>query len=155
MSGLMSRRKGTRAEYKIRDHLRSLGYETYRVPLSGASEGFKCDVVARKGGITYTLEVKSRRSAFRTIYKFFRARKDSSESTRILYPNGTLIAVSTSFEQCKETGPSAVFTPMNGFEKWEVRACVSLLRHHQWLQGAQYLVIIDNNQPPLYIRYWI
>lgn len=43
--GKKEREKGIRAELKIRDAFRNAGFHSWRVPLSGAAEGFKSDVL--------------------------------------------------------------------------------------------------------------
>jgi hypothetical protein len=59
--GRSQRRRGKRAEYKIRDIIKRAGYDAKRVPLSGAS-WLKGDVVATINGKQIFIEVKSRRS---------------------------------------------------------------------------------------------
>lgn len=71
MSGLKSRRKGRRVEYLLRDELRvKYGMQADRVPLSGASQGFKGDirVIPEHGAPPEYIEVKVRQNEFKEIY---------------------------------------------------------------------------------------
>lgn len=68
MSGRKSRNKGRRGEYGVRDYLREQGWEADRVPLSGASQGFKGDIRARKDNKEITIEVKVRAGGFDILY---------------------------------------------------------------------------------------
>ena len=63
--GKRSIRKGKRVEYLVRDAFRELGFECYRVPSSGNSQGFKGDLVLE--GL-FRVEVKARRDGFKTLY---------------------------------------------------------------------------------------
>lgn len=60
MSGRSSRSKGNRREREVVQRLRDMGVEAKRVPLSGAAEGFKGDVLAELGPHTLRFEVKAR-----------------------------------------------------------------------------------------------
>ena len=55
--GRSQRRRGRRAEYKVRDLFRSLGWKAERVPISGAGS-IKGDVIAHKGSLKVVVEVK-------------------------------------------------------------------------------------------------
>ena len=55
------KRKGTRVEREMVKRLHALG-EAYRIPLSGAIEGFKGDIKVNLNGRWYTAEVKARKS---------------------------------------------------------------------------------------------
>lgn len=72
MGGRMSRNKGLRVEREVKEILRTIGFkDAVRVPLSGASEGFKGDVVYTDTYLNKqkTVEVKARKHGFKTIYK--------------------------------------------------------------------------------------
>lgn len=64
--GLFSRRKGQREERDVVKLHKAHGFEAKRVPLSGASEGFKGDVIVH--GLTG--ESKLRASGFKQIYSW-------------------------------------------------------------------------------------
>lgn len=141
MGGRMSRNKGKRAEYLVRDYLRSIGFtDAVRVPLSGASEGFKGDVVfTNKQGKKFTVEVKSRASAFKTIYEHY-------VNKIVLHPSlGTIVVYNT------QDDPNGIFTDevdvrnQRDFKQFET---LNDLR-----QGADILAIKDNNKPILFIEF--
>lgn len=96
--GRASRQKGMRGEYVLRDHLRSLGKDAVRVPLSGASEGFKGDVVIQSTGETF--EMKSRKCSFGTIYSAYFMMKGPKDKLAFNL-DGVCIAIGTSFEEVK------------------------------------------------------
>lgn len=156
MGGLMSRRKGQRIEYVIRDYLRNLKIynDVFRVPLSGSSEGFKSDVVARKGDLVETFEVKARASDFESIYKLFAANKDETRSFRFVVGSGVnapLVAISEDFLEVRRYD-----VPFFGIEtdKKNTKTYNKILRMANLLQGADYLVIKGNHRHPLFIKYW-
>ena len=60
----MQRDKGNRVEREIVNYLKENGIEAKRVPLSGASEGFKGDILI--GDLK--AEVKARKDGFKQIY---------------------------------------------------------------------------------------
>jgi len=69
--GILSRRKGYRGEKEVEEILRELGFNAKRVPLSGASEFQKGDVVIfEKGQPRFVVEVKRRARGFETLYRF-------------------------------------------------------------------------------------
>lgn len=73
MSGSRSRDKGARGERNLVAELKKLGWgDVLRVPLSGASQGFKGDVLATqpKTGRLFKFELKCRADAFDRIYQF-------------------------------------------------------------------------------------
>ena len=66
MSGARSRRKGYRAEAKMRAIIAASGLDCLRVPLSGAAPGWGGDLVIG----TRTFEVKVRARGFRQLYRW-------------------------------------------------------------------------------------
>ena len=73
MPGKAARQKGDRTERLAVDILRSYGLDAYRVPLSGACEGFNADIVIRGIGQELKAECKCRGSGFTTLYKWLGA----------------------------------------------------------------------------------
>jgi len=65
--GRMQKRKGNRVEREIVNYLNKNGISAKRVPLSGAAEGFKGDIII-DGSIR--AEVKARKDGFKQIYKW-------------------------------------------------------------------------------------
>lgn len=156
MGGRASRQKGIRNEYVLRDYLRNLGYEAVRVPLSGASEGFKGDVIARKDGIEYTFEMKARRDAFKRIYHVYSQMLLQDASVVRFTIDQTSIAMGTSFEEVKKpngTFPKLIFA-WESILKQNTRTFSKIFNLRKLLGESEYLVIRDNNRPMLFLRYW-
>ena len=63
-----SKEKGSKFERKVVKMLKANGYIARKVPLSGASEGYKADVHIDYLGTTRTVECKKRKSGFKQIY---------------------------------------------------------------------------------------
>jgi len=63
------RSKGRRTEYEVRDILKANGISADIVPLSGASQGFKGDIIFIRNDKKYVGEVKARQDSFKEIYK--------------------------------------------------------------------------------------
>ena len=66
--GKQQRDIGMRFERKVVNLAKDAGLEAYRVPLSGASEGFKGDVIIKKGREILTLECKNRAGGLKFLY---------------------------------------------------------------------------------------
>ncbi len=66
--GKKSRDKGARGERHLVNFLQDHGFAALRVPLSGASKGFKGDVEMPLLGTDRKLEVKCRADGFRELY---------------------------------------------------------------------------------------
>lgn len=64
----MQRDKGLRFERSIVNCFKAAGVDAKRVPLSGASEGFKGDVLVEGRGRTWQFELKARRDDFKRLY---------------------------------------------------------------------------------------
>ena len=63
-----SKNKGSGFERDIVNAARLHGIEAYRVPLSGAAEGFKDDIELRFGREVWRIEAKIRANGFKQIY---------------------------------------------------------------------------------------
>ena len=66
--GKAQRDKGARFEREIVNTAKAHGLDAKRVPLSGAAEGFKNDVLIDAGGVTWAIEAKKRGAGFKFIY---------------------------------------------------------------------------------------
>lgn len=157
MGGLMSRRKGLRVEYLVRDYLRELKIydDVFRVPLSGASEGYKSDVVGRRQGLEDTFEVKARASGFDTIYDLYNANKDDNGFVGLAdTADGAtvLVAISTKFLDVWKAHEN--WFKKADFKGPQKKTFNKTLRLRELLQGAKYLVIKANNKPLLFLRFW-
>lgn len=156
MGGRMSRNKGKRAEYLLRDHLRALGFQSDRVPLSGASQGFKGDVRFSKDGKTYVAEIKSRASSFKKIYDlYFEHLATAKDDLLSFYGSGEqpCISVSTSLHAALEG--ATVYAVSIGhplYAKYK-RTFSKIINLSKLLQGADILVIKDDRMPLLFLRY--
>lgn len=143
MSGLYSRSKGRRGEYLLRDELRTHGFEVDRVPLSGASQGFKGDLRVVRGTVTKYVEVKVRGTGFERIY----AELDSHANT--MHVGGELIFVTPYFnllfyddieKHFKDTTPDAYTKKIAGLKKL--------------LGGCDILAIKADRKPFIFIRFY-
>ena len=62
--GKASRDKGGRFERELVNTARAHSLDAFRVPLSGAADGFKNDVIIKLGRETWELEAKKRANGF-------------------------------------------------------------------------------------------
>lgn len=147
MGGRMSRNKGKRLEYAIRDHLRSLGFpDAVRVPLSGASEGFKGDVLyTDHQGKKITIEAKSRKAGFTTLYKKF-------VNTVIEHPDLGGISV-YNFEEINAY--SLNYIACSVIEDLTPREEGIFNTLYLLKQEADMLIVKDNNKPMLLVMFGV
>jgi Holliday junction resolvase len=75
--GKKSIQKGKRNERNVVNKFKENGIVSIRIPLSGATEYKKGDVVVTIGGKAYVGEVKVRQNGFATLYKWLE--KDGAE----------------------------------------------------------------------------
>lgn len=68
MMGKASRDKGGRFERELVNTARAHDLESYRVPLSGAADGFKNDIIIKIGRTTWEIEAKKRATGFKFLY---------------------------------------------------------------------------------------
>jgi hypothetical protein len=154
MSGKMSRDKGSRVERQFRDIARSYGFQSDRVPLSGAAAGFKCDVTFTKGGVTRKAEVKARKSDFKQIYALFDTHfaltKDDKLEVNI---GGRLVSLSSSLigalEDCGIYHRAEALPYFKPFK----RTFQKLLNLEKLLGEANLLVLKMDRKPFLYVTY--
>ncbi len=149
MTGSGRRQKGKRLEYAIRDHIRALGFsDAVRVPLSGASEGYKGDVAyTDQNGRRITIEAKSRRNGFSTIYKKF---VNTSFEHPVL---GKVITYD--FEKIsKSTGAHIDITEL-GPQIISKRDLTQFVTLHRMMADANMLVIKDNGKQMLLIQFGV
>ena len=157
MGGRASRQKGMRREYEVRDHLRKFGYTADRVPLSGASQGFKGDIRAKRGETITVFEVKARVAGFDSVYHLFNQNAVLGLLCLEIEGEGepTLCRISTDPDLALQSG--GVYEPIDHFRGSTVavlhRTGRKCMKMKDWLQGADVLVIRQDRQPLLYIRY--
>lgn len=148
-NGNYSRNKGRRGEYAIRDLLRNGGYSVDRVPLSGASQGFKGDLRISSGPYLETtkyMEIKCRKDAFKHIYKHLEDNGNAAESR--IYTPKFLITISKNFTTlAMPESVDNIYTLLT--DKTPAR-CLKL---HTFLQDCDYLCIKDDRKEPLFLRF--
>lgn len=69
MGGKFSRDKGARAERAVLAKIKQAGFSANRVPLSGASVGYKGDIAIEYDNREILVEVKSRKKEFTKLYE--------------------------------------------------------------------------------------
>lgn len=144
--GKFSRDKGARVEREFVKHLKSMGHEdALRVPLSGASEGFKGDVVCDSLGLTF--EIKARKSEFKQIYRL--ANTLSMMPYDAIMYEGVRLSVTKDFEAVLEETP-IVWTNPSGLSR---RTLGKVLRMRSLLGEADILVLKGDREEFLYIKY--
>lgn len=153
MSGKASRSKGMRGEYIVRDYFRQLGAEAHRVPLSGASQGFKGDVqVTFPGGKPFYVEVKKRRKEFDTVYKLVATvlqELGNPSCVRLVGEDlkGYAYAIGQDFREVRNAFyfTKAASKAQRQLEGKLIKMC------DKWLEGCDYLVIQGDRKPLLFI----
>jgi hypothetical protein len=155
MGGNYSRGKGRRHEYMVRDELRKAGFEADRVPLSGASQGYKGDIRAKRDGQEYIFEAKCRAKGFEAVYRLF-ALHNQDGVVRVALGEDqvegrqTLLVMARSADLAIQGSghyKKAAEIPLD--QRLEKR----LLGFQKWLQGAHILVIRGDRMHNLYLRY--
>jgi hypothetical protein len=138
-----SRQKGLRVERLVRDEFRKLGYQSDRIPLSGAMKGYQGDVKFSKDGETLIAEVKYRKDAFKTIYAFL----DSKLGSVSLNLGEKLCRVSYSLEYVLYTrNPHDIYYSGESIQG-------RFLTMYKWVKGANVLCIKNARKPFIYIAY--
>lgn len=152
-----SKQKGNRAEYLLRDTLRRQGYEADRVPLSGASQGFKGDLRVSKEGVEYTIEVKSRKDQFKKIYSLYEKHKRlTGLHVFQFHLEGELISVSDSMDlalQDAGTYENASGLVIRADYRPYVRTLSKILNMKKLVQDCNVLAIKDDRCSFLFLRY--
>lgn len=144
MGGKYSRSKGRRGEYMLRDHLRTLGWNADRVPLSGASQGFKGDIVATKDGKRLVFELKVRAGKyFDDIYNSWFTSVSVSPGI-----SNTCITYSQDLDRVLDQDSHFLSVPPGGKE------IKKLLNIRKWLDKSDILVIRHDRKPFIFIKYW-
>jgi len=119
--------------------MREWGWEADRVPLSGASQGFKGDIRARKGDTEITIEVKSRAGGFDILYAL-------KTPIFVMVDNDPVCLGSTIDEAFTKEGTYVTMEP-NAKLVRKLRAC------KKWLQGCDILAVKQDRKPFRFIRY--
>lgn len=151
MGGRASRSKGKRGEYGLRDYLRAKGFESHRVPSSGASQGFKGDVTAVKEGQTLLFEMKCRAAAFGAIYALW----EHAKMARVgIHYADTGLDVIVSDDVLQVLDSNLPFINSDGFLPEYRRGLKKILTIRQFVKGCDVLCVKDDRLPLLFIRYF-
>ncbi len=158
--GKASRDKGARVERALVEELKTkYGWtQVFRVPLSGASQGFKGDVVATPTGLTAhrNFEVKSRAKAFKRVYDLLRKHRvaDRGEIS-FQASDGTCVVASFHPDPMFISASNFRFPPSSGFQdKTDRLAMQYLAKCREWLGKSDVLVLKGDREPFVYIRYF-
>lgn len=147
--GKMQRTKGGRVERLLVKTLNTLGYEALRVPLSGASKGYKGDVIVKvpETGAEYLIEVKSRKDSFKSLYAFLSQHKGAHS----LWLDGNCVDIGLDIDVA--LNPHGIYRPASAVFPDDKRTLNRLVTFKKWLGEAEILVLKDNNKPFIYLRY--
>lgn len=147
--GKASRGKGKRNEYLLRDYLRELGWTADRVPSSGASQGFKGDIVASKDGQKVIFELKARAESFKKIYELL----DQYNGLLRIARQDHTCTVSYTLEDTRPM--SAFFLEQELFTEFPrfKRTFGKLWGLEKLLGEAQILVLKDDRRPFIFVAY--
>ena len=145
MGGKMSRDKGARVERLLRDYLVKQGFESHRVPLSGAVKGYKGDVIAKNpvSGFEFLFEVKARKGTFDTLFLTLFEKCEGVRLT-IKLPDGTFARVFTEFPAPEN---AAFYVPPLA------RTAKMLMGLRDLLGEAHILALKPNNKPFMFVMY--
>lgn len=154
MGGKMSRDKGSRVERALRDVFRSQGFQSDRVPLSGASQGYKGDVRFTKDDKVYHAEVKARKDSFKNVYGLWSENVLTNDTTTLRYVHGdSLVIISNDVREVLKDGgmfPLSKYLPGYGLF---FRTFGKIENMKKLLGGCDVLAIKNDRHPFLFIRY--
>lgn len=158
--GSAQRRKGASGERSLVMHLRLLGYDARRVIRTRAVSGYENDVVpdviaTRPGDpLELTFENKCSKDAYKSIYDLYNKERIVGLSVCRLSIEGKLVAIGTDLEEVRKHR-DVYFTRREPVGGREVKTFRRLLNLKKLLKGAMFLVVKNNNQAPLFLRYWL
>lgn len=151
MGGRAARRKGKVAEYEVRDYFRNKGYPCIRVPLSGASEGYKGDVEVDLGLPSKIYgEVKSRKKEFTSVYALLDTLMKGKAG---IVSNGEYSALLSYHFEDLGFKMGTLDIPMYEVPKEYKRTVGKIMTMQKWVESSQFLVVKDNHKRLLFIRY--
>lgn len=152
--GRFSRNKGRREEQQLVLYFAKKGYKAERV-LRQYQQSGQPDIIIEKEGKSYTLENKSRRNSFKSIYDLYASEKEADGALRfVTYSSGTAVIMSSEF--------NLLLNPENPFKNLALSPPISkklkvynrIVKLKELKQSADFLVIKDNGKPRLFLRYW-
>lgn len=144
----MSRAKGRNGEYAVRDHMRSLGWESHRVPFSGAMAGYKGDVTHVKGDLRLVSEVKFYKDSFLSIYALL----DQHSGIMAFFHAGKYVLISYNFDDLGFEKPYNQLL-FNGLAETD-RTVKKIYNMQKLLKGADFLAVKCNHKQLIFLRYW-
>jgi hypothetical protein len=157
--GGFSRSKGRRGEYLVRNYFRELGYESERVPGSGAfsyragKDSLKGDIqILKNGEPLFKVEVKYQENVFDTIYKLYYANRDHNGTLRFAL-DGAMVAVGNHFPDIVSAS-GAYFHDVTALTYKDRRTYVKIANLKKLLGECQYLAIKRNNGCILFLKFW-
>lgn len=148
--GKFSRDKGARRERELVKIINSEGFKALRVPLSGAAQGFKSDVIVND---TIKIEVKTRAKDFNGIYNFLDKiskeypkicsyQKEGSEQLKSI----TIYSKFSDYTSCVSKAEHRIF-------KGTYKTLDKLFKMQELLGEAELLAIKGDHKPWLFISY--
>lgn len=149
-----SRRRGKRGEYLLRDYLRARGFQSDRVPSSGAAQGFKGDVTFDNGTLKGTAELKNHSGTFKKLYDlYFENVRINSTDIMSFSIADMCIDMSTSIDSVYATeSVYPVYTSHKLAEKYS-RTFQRFGTLKAMKGTSDIFVIKDNRMPFLFIRF--
>lgn len=151
MGGKFSRDKGRRVEYEIRDLLNSWGFKTVRVPLSGASQGFKGDLEVDMGFHKLHGEVKARKDQFDSIYAFLDG-YCKGKPVQVV-GDGYSAIVGYDFLSLGFTWGTLDHRVITDVPKEFKNGKKKLLGTVKWVKDCAFLVLKNDRRMPIFIRF--
>ncbi len=153
----MSKSKGRRNEYCLRDHLRTMGWTSERVPMSGAVASMPGDVWATKGDRRILFEMKSRKDAFKRIYELYYAtiKATQSDVLAVAMSCGTryCVTISASLDSVLAGADVHELAHNHCMYKKYKRTFGKIANLEKLLGTAEILAIKDDRKPLLFLRF--
>lgn len=151
MGGRFSRNKGRRVEYEIRDQIAALGYKVVRVPLSGASQGFKGDLEVTMHNNKIYGEVKARKDQFKSIYALLDG-PCRQQATQIV-GDGVSALISYSFDDLGFGHVVVSHNVINDVPSEYRSGKKKLLGTIKWVHECTFLVLKNDRCKPIFVRF--
>lgn len=159
MGGKFSREKGRRNEQQLVLYLASRHYTAERVLRQYQASGLP-DVIATKAGRSYSFEMKARKDSFKRIYELYYRMRDPDKAIRFtIGPLGPMVAMSTELESIvDEENNNKTFREVvldaTGPGLKDLKVYIRIAGLVSLKQTADFLVIKDNCQPRIFMRFW-
>lgn len=142
--GASQRNKGKRVELELVHYLKNLGYQSERVPLSGATTFAKGDVLVIIGGERKYAEVKARKNGFKSIYKIL---ENAESDYIIIMPSNVSVSSSFDYVANKVLKASEIVTVSTAVAK-QLEGLKKLRGEH-----CEFLALKANHKPFVFLRW--